>query len=797
MPGKIHNSAQLSKASLLAIQAERKEGVKTSSFWNKWSNLSTGQKWGRALAWIIPPLGVGIQAGANLWQARQAKIASARPEETKVTKSAESLNGTPLRSHIVFGREHRLVAEGVLQPCPDEPLVCAGDGYPSELQGLAIQYAKDLNRGVDHALISSNGQSVSCNKNSENKNTALREFFIQEFPANPEKAEKWAVFASKFLNQSAAAPNLVVAAAVGGFFVSRDDFVCKLSMEKDGNSALLEVRANGTPNKSPGIDEGKSTVDNFLLAKITLGPEEKLEVISGYSKHNLVPENPDKNAQAGVENPDPVQGVKNEPIDNLSAADILRQFARGAVNPGSDSDFKLGQYRTQLSNQEPPDFSPFVGAYSQLQTPENKQKLVGELAGVIKDKEQGQYMELAREGDEVAPAQRRQMLSDIRLNEDYPLSTRNAINPEKGPVVENARDLDIQNFVHRKFEEEIAQKHLGIPPEEFYQIIKEGMGAEGILTTGYLNKKNLPPVLENLRSNLQQDFQGATTLDDFYQRAENTIATARQNAPELGQNREIQEAQPTVVRGAVTALVLNSTSTSPAEMKSLAADLKKSKAPDLSFQINVLKDHTPVIEKWAAGTIDSATDPEALRNEREFYTKDTGRTARTFYIEKDDGGSVEIPFPVGVNKQRAANLEQNLETALQSHTSFKKKDEFLNLTQGFLHQGAFAAIFSKTSGTTGLTMSDFIRSADQPSFQVTLHRNGKIHIEGRMDTNPSAIDQDSSYLELDAKQSSLSQSFQITLTPTTVDGQTKVDCELREAEVKGPLHRANLNGANQ
>jgi hypothetical protein len=80
---------------------------------------------------------------------------------------------------------------------------------------------------------------------------------------------------------------------------------------------------------------------------------------------------------------------------------------------------------------------------------------------------------------------------------------------------------------------------------------------------------------------------------------------------------------------------------------------------------------------------------------------------------------------------------------------------------------------------------------------VTLHRDGKIHIEGRMDTNPSAIDQDSSYLELDAKQSSLSQSFQITLTPTTVDGQTKVDCELREAEVKGTLHRANLKGANQ
>jgi hypothetical protein len=66
-----------------------------------------------------------------------------------------------------------------------------------------------------------------------------------------------------------------------------------------------------------------------------------------------------------------------------------------------------------------------------------------------------------------------------------------------------------------------------------------------------------------------------------------------------------------------------------------------------------------------------------------------------------------------------------------------------------------------------------------------------------MDTTLEAIDQGPSYLDLDAKQSSLSQSFQLTLTPTTLDGQTKVDCELREAEVKGTLHRAILNGANQ
>jgi len=300
MPGKINNSAQLSKSSLLALQADRKEGVKTSSFWDKWSNLSTGQKWGRALAWIIPPLGVGIQAGANLWQARQAKAAAARPEESKVVQSEESVKGTPLQSHIIFGKQHRLLAQGALQPRPNEPLVRAGDAYPPELQGLAIQYAKDLNRDAEHTLVSSNGRSVQYGEKSENKNTALRDFFIQEFPAKPEKAEKWAVFASKFLSQSAGPGNLLVTKEIGKFSVSRDHLNLKLVLAEDGDSALLEVRAHGTPNQLPGIDQNQSTVDNFLLAKITLGPEEKLEVISGYSKHNLVAKADDAEESSAV-----------------------------------------------------------------------------------------------------------------------------------------------------------------------------------------------------------------------------------------------------------------------------------------------------------------------------------------------------------------------------------------------------------------------------------------------------------------------------------------------------------------
>jgi hypothetical protein len=169
---------------------------------------------------------------------------------------------------------------------------------------------------------------------------------------------------------------------------------------------------------------------------------------------------------------------------------------------------------------------------------EEKQKLIGELAGVVRGIEEGAYMELLRGEEVVDPLVKSQMQSQVRIKEKYPLAIRNALNPEKGAIISDARDLDIQNFAHRKFEEEIAQKHFGVPPDEFYQIIKEGMGSEAILTTGYLNQKKLPLVLEVLRDDLKQDFEEATTLDDFYQRAEKSVQKAELEARESLQSKD-------------------------------------------------------------------------------------------------------------------------------------------------------------------------------------------------------------------------------------------------------------------
>ena len=302
MSGKI-NAPNLSAPSLQALRAERQEGVNKSSFWDKWSNLSTGQKWGRALAWLIPPLGIGLQAGANLWQGRQAKAATARPMDSQISLSADRHNGIPLKGNVVFGKADRDMARGVLEPDLNKQLSVIQEGdqnYPAEMVGLPEQFAKDLNRKPNHSLQSQNGKNavhIKPDTDAAMRPGAFRDFFRQEFPGDPEKADQWAVFAAKFLNQGGAAPTLRVTAINHGYFVPNSDASYNLKMENGGNSALVEIRAKGRPNELHGIDSKKSTVDNFLLMRITLGPPEELTVLSGYAKHELVPEQPSGNSE--------------------------------------------------------------------------------------------------------------------------------------------------------------------------------------------------------------------------------------------------------------------------------------------------------------------------------------------------------------------------------------------------------------------------------------------------------------------------------------------------------------------
>jgi hypothetical protein len=402
MSGKI-NAPNLSAPSLQALRAERHQETKGSSFWNKWSNLSTGQKWGRALAWVILPVGIGFQIKANLWQ---AKAAAPRPVNSKVSLSEDLHDGIPLKGNVLFGITDREQARAVLEPDLNKSVsVILEDNqtYSAEMVGLPEQFAKDLNRKPNHSLQSQNGKTavhIKPDSIAAERPAMFRDFFKREFPSDLNKADQWAVFAAKFLHQGGAAPTLTVTAKNFKYAVPSDDISYNLKMENGGNSALVEIRAQGTPNEINGIDREKSTVDNFLLMRITLGPSEEIQVLSGYSKHDLVPKQPSENSE--VEDNAPVQQAANEELLTSSrASNLLQKLALGMIKPGGDAYKPLQRYKDHLAAQESPDLTAFNDAFSQLDDLDHKQSLIRELVSVIKHKEPASYSSQIEQGSEL------------------------------------------------------------------------------------------------------------------------------------------------------------------------------------------------------------------------------------------------------------------------------------------------------------------------------------------------------------------------------------------------------------
>jgi hypothetical protein len=229
---------------------------------------------------------------------------------------------------------------------------------------------------------------------------AFKDFFKQEFPSDLKKADQWAVFAAKFLHQGGAAPTLTVTAKNFKYAVPSDDISYNLKMENGGNSALVEIRAQGTPNAINGINSEKSKVDNFLLMRITLNPSEEIQVLSGYSKHDLVPEQPSENSEVEYEAPDQQVNSK-EPISQDVGTTLLQNFAKGQIPSGSERYKNLVLYKQQLLKQDPLDLTAFKNAFRGLEELEDKQNLIGELVSVIKDKAPASYSSQIDEGTEL------------------------------------------------------------------------------------------------------------------------------------------------------------------------------------------------------------------------------------------------------------------------------------------------------------------------------------------------------------------------------------------------------------
>lgn len=333
----------LTHTSRLALQAERQETTALTGqvpkpvFWDKWSKLSTGQKWGRALAWLVPPLGIGLHAGAQLWQTKQAKLAMTRPQESLVRLSQESTNGIAARSQTTFGAADRLGAKTLLKENLDRPetLVSAGDALANSaaMVGLPTQFAKDIVRSQNHLLESAQGHAaVAIKGNSQDPAATFRGFFQAEFAGDPQRADQWAKFAAKFMNQVPSITlNTQAQEASGLRLTSKEqNHACSLKMEPGGTSALVQVRTVGTINNvyandgqavaaERDFDSKQSRMEETGLLRIKLGPPEDFEFIACQNSHQF------KAFSEPVDDMMPIErGVAEDP--NLLSGNSVRRL---------------------------------------------------------------------------------------------------------------------------------------------------------------------------------------------------------------------------------------------------------------------------------------------------------------------------------------------------------------------------------------------------------------------------------------------------------------------------------------
>lgn len=93
---------------------------------------------------------------------------------------------------------------------------------------------------------------------------------------------------------------------------------------------------------------------------------------------------------------------------------------------------------------------------------------------------------------------------------------------EHYPAAGTRELVDMQNIVHRKQEEQLAQSRYGITPQQFFASMKAGLPtlprpAEAVFTGSYLSSSKGPRE-ETLRANLLKEFRLAETLDNLYDR---------------------------------------------------------------------------------------------------------------------------------------------------------------------------------------------------------------------------------------------------------------------------------------
>ena len=576
MVSKVGAPSVLSATSRLALQAERQEGIKKSVFWDKWSKLSTGHKIGRALSWLLPPLGAGLQAGASFWQQRQAKLTAVRPLNDQIRKSPQLTHGVPVRMNAALGRDQRVLLTSKLRNDPDMKLrVKETDNFDRSYVGLGPLFAKDvppsdpirLQSGVDNSI-------ATLDKNTQAPGDAFRRFFQNEFPGDPGLAEQWSVAASKFLNQTPVVRAQALSENLSESRLTFSDearFNYSLKMEPGGSSAVIEGRIVGPLEKiydtttgrvldltdpANGIDPKRSQGELSILLRVNLTPPEErllvagdapgeiaeasaeqIEVLSCTSKYSLARARQRDQAQVDGEAPlDSVGVVDEEPVNADQAVSLLRLDAQGLITDGSDGRRNLDRFLSQFKDiNTPPDFSPFKKAYQELDGGDEKGRLVRTLSLAIAAHDAARKQSAIDQALEDPDLERseetlRSIREDepaLRLARAYPLASDNTLLSDGL----EKRDFDIQGFAMLKLEEEAAREHLGIGAEEFLSAVKatypEGDKALAVMGERYYSDSRLSPEGQNLRSALKGAFDRASTLDAFYKEAESLVESSR------------------------------------------------------------------------------------------------------------------------------------------------------------------------------------------------------------------------------------------------------------------------------
>lgn len=500
--------------------------------------------------------------------ARVARQEECRPRETKCVKSEDTLpnrKNVPLSAKTVLGAKDRRDATAhILSQVCDE-----GFAEQGPASGLSKGFLPDLNRAefsvqTSDGQITNFGRSAFQNKGkdldhlSDNDKSEVVNIFkgsIASEPSlqnDPEKIAKWQKIASGFMNQMTPIGAQGFATQASGLQLTerRGNYMQKynLRIEPGGQSAILEctetggidgvnvingghLEGNGWRDEDGAldyaVDRSASTLKKTTVARITLEDENALN---------------DPNSAKQVRNGVGFEVLSYSSIYEIGLMSQEEYDSKIEERAAKELAEKQDRYKLHLMGKAPlsegvvlqleKDLIPISKEYAQTiasgqSTPRDIQQMVDDCYKQLATLANDVVTDPDIEDEDRMKIAQNAMLGK-RMAEQYPLSLENALN--ENPLVPGVRDFDLQEFAESKAREVVATRLLGMTEESYFSAIKQDGPEKLVLGKTFSQDDRLHPISVELRSGLIADFHQATTLDDFYSKAQNRIDGAREKA---------------------------------------------------------------------------------------------------------------------------------------------------------------------------------------------------------------------------------------------------------------------------